>query len=143
MKTYWLAGLSILAFSAVSQAHEEHAAAHTQASSAAVPAVQQPASAEVPATQEQITVKGEILDLACYLDHGGEGAGHASCAQTCVESGLPVGIKDEQGKVYLLIGEHKPLNKTLAPYAGKTITVRGKAVSRAGINMIANAEVVE
>ncbi|MCC7263158.1 MAG: hypothetical protein IT369_11630 [Candidatus Latescibacteria bacterium] len=143
MKTYWLAGLSILAFSALSQAHEEHTASHAQARGSAVQDVQQPANTDTATTQEKITVKGEILDLACYLDHGGEGADHASCAQTCVESGLPVGIKDEHGKVYLLIGEHKPLNKTLAPYAGKTITVRGKAVSRARISMIANAEVVE
>ena len=28
-------------------------------------------------------------------------------------------------------------------YAGKTITVKGKVVSRDGINMIANAEIVK
>jgi hypothetical protein len=89
----------------------------------------------------QVTVKGEVLDMACYVDHGAHGEKHASCAQTCIESGLPVGIKGEDGKTYLLIGEHKPLNKELAQYAGKTITVKGKLVSRDGINMIANAEI--
>jgi hypothetical protein len=91
----------------------------------------------------EATVKGEVLDMACYLDHGAKGEKHAQCAQTCIESGLPVGIKGEDGKTYLLIGEHKPLNKELAQYAGKTITVKGKVVSRDGINMIANAEVVK
>jgi hypothetical protein len=89
------------------------------------------------------TVKGEVLDMACYLDHGASGAKHAQCAQTCIESGLPVGIKGEDGKTYLLIGEHKPLNKELAAYAGKTITVKGKIVSRDGIHMVANAEIVK
>jgi hypothetical protein len=89
------------------------------------------------------TVKGEVLDMACYLDHGASGAKHAECAKTCIESGLPVGIKGDDGKTYLIIGEHAPLNKTLAAYAGKTITVKGKVVSRDGINMIANAEIVK
>lgn len=93
------------------------------------------------AADDQVTVKGEVLDMACYLDHGAHGEKHAQCAATCIESGLPVGIKGEDGKTYLLIGKHKPLNKTLAEYAGKTITVKGKLASRDGINMIENAEI--
>ena len=90
-----------------------------------------------------VTVKGEVLDMACYIDHGAHGEKHAQCAATCIESGLPVGIKGDDGKTYLLIGEHKPLNKTLAEYAGKTITVKGKLATRDGINMISNAEIVK
>jgi hypothetical protein len=90
-----------------------------------------------------VTVKGEVLDMACYIDHGAHGEKHAQCAATCIESGLPVGIKGDDGKTYLLIGEHKPLNKTLAEYAGKTITVKGKLASRDGVNMISNAEIVK
>lgn len=93
------------------------------------------------AADETVTVKGEVLDMACYLDHGAHGEKHAQCAATCISSGLPVGIKGEDGKVYLLIGEHKPLNSELAQYAAKTITVKGKLVSRDGINMIENAEI--
>jgi hypothetical protein len=90
-----------------------------------------------------VTVKGEVLDMGCYLDHGAKGEKHAACAKTCIESGLPVGIKGNDGKTYLLIGDHKPLNKELAEYAGKTITVKGKHVERDGIHMIANAEIVK
>lgn len=90
---------------------------------------------------EMVTVKGEVLDMACYIDHGATGAKHADCAKTCITSGLPAGIKAENGKTYLLIGEHKPINQQLAQYAGKTITVKGKAVSRDGFNMIENAEI--
>ena len=54
-------------------------------------------------------------------------------------SGLPVGLKADDGKTYLLIGEHKPLNDQLAQYAAKKITVEGKVTSRDGIYMIENA----
>ena len=91
---------------------------------------------------ETVTVKGEVIDMACYLDHNATGAKHADCAKTCITSGLPVGIKGEDGKTYLLIGEHKPMNKQLADYAAKTITVKGKLSSRDGFNMIENAEIV-
>ena len=39
----------------------------------------------------EITVTGEVLDLACYLDHGAHGEKHADCAKMCISSGLPVG----------------------------------------------------
>lgn len=90
-----------------------------------------------------ITVKGEVVDLVCYLDHAAQGAKHADCAKTCITSGLPVGIKTAEGKLYMLVGDHKPLNDQLAPYAAKTITIRGKAVTRDGFNMIENAEILE
>lgn len=91
---------------------------------------------------KEVTVTGEVVDMACYLDHGATGAKHADCAKTCIEGGLPVGIKGNDGKTYLLIGEHKPMNKELAAHAAKTITVKGKLASRDGFNMIENAEIV-
>ncbi len=91
--------------------------------------------------KEEVTVKGEVLDMACYLDHNATGEKHADCAKKCINSGLPVGIKADDGKTYLLIGEHKPLNSELAQYAAKVITVKGKLSSRDGINMIENAEI--
>ena len=89
------------------------------------------------------TVKGEVIDMVCYLDHGATGAKHADCAKMCIDNGLPVGLKSEDGKVYLIVGEHKTLNKELSQYAAKTISVRGKLVSRDGIQMLENAEIVK
>jgi hypothetical protein len=90
------------------------------------------------------SITGEVLDMACYTDHGAHGDGHAACAQKCIASGLPVGIKsDADGKVYLVIGAHKPMNDELAPFGGKTVTLKGKIVSRDGISMIENAELVK
>ena len=100
--------------------------------------------AEDKTADNTISVTGEILDMACYTDHGAHGDKHAGCAQKCIASGLPVGIKSAaDGKVYLVIGAHKPMNSELADYAAKTITLKGKAVSRDGINMLENAEIVK
>jgi hypothetical protein len=100
-------------------------------------------AADAPKSGDQITVTGEVLDMACYLDHGAHGEKHAACAKTCISSGLPAGIKATDGTVYLLIGEHKPANDKLAEYAAKTITVKGKFVSRDGINLLENIEIVQ
>ncbi len=91
------------------------------------------------AAGETKKITGEVVDMACYVDHNATGEKHADCAKKCIASGLPVGIKADDGKTYLLIGEHAPLNKELADYAAKKITVEGKVVSRDGINMIENA----
>ena len=104
----------------------------------AMPAM--PGMSERKATSGDVTVKGEVLDMACYLDHGAQGAGHAGCAAKCISSGLPVGLKSADGTVYILIGEHKPLNDQLAAYAAKTVTIHGKLVERDGIKLIENAE---
>lgn len=90
-----------------------------------------------------VTVTGEVLDMACYLDHGASGEKHAGCAEKCISSGLPVGLKSTDGMVYLLIGEHKPANAELAQYAAKTITVKGKFVNRDGMNLLENIEIVK
>ena len=91
----------------------------------------------------EVSVTGEVVDMVCYIDEGASGAEHADCAQTCIKMGLPVGLKTKDGKTYLLVGEHKPINDKLAALAAKTITVKGKAVSRDGFNMIENAEIVK
>ena len=131
MKRMIIACVVALGVSAAAQAHEGHENMNMGKDSMKAEA------------SENVTVKGEIVDMACYIDHNATGEKHAQCAKTCIESGLPVGIKAENGKTYLLIGEHKPINKVLVQYAAKTITVRGKAVSRDGFNMIENAEIVK
>ncbi len=93
------------------------------------------------ASGEMKKVTGEVVDMACYVDHAATGEKHADCAKKCIEGGLPVGLKAADGKTYLLIGDHTPMNKELAEYAAKTITVEGKVVSRDGVSMIENATI--
>jgi hypothetical protein len=93
------------------------------------------------ATAEK-TLTGEIVDLMCYADHGSTGDKHASCAAMCIKGGGPVAILSD-GKTYLVVGDHKPMNDQLAEYAGKTITLKGKLASNGGIPVLENAEIVK
>src|SRR5205814_8556109 len=89
------------------------------------------------------TVTGEIVDMMCYVDHNAVGEKHGqSGGAKCVKSGGPVGIVSD-GKAYLVVGEHKPINDQLAEYCGKTVTLKGKMAERGGIAMIENAEFVK
>lgn len=90
---------------------------------------------------ETKSIKGEVVDLMCYLDHGAKGDKHAGCAKKCISAGGPVGILTSDDQLYLIIGEHEPMNDKLAEHAAKTITVKGKVVERNGMKMIENAEI--
>lgn len=88
------------------------------------------------------TVTGEVVDMMCYVDHNAMGDKHSTCATKCIKGGGPVGIVSD-GKAYLIVGDHKPMNDQLAEHAGKTVTVKGKMAERGGIAMLENAEIVK
>lgn len=94
-----------------------------------------------PIQGQEIVVKGEVLDLTCYVAYNWSGPKHASCAMDCIKSGLPVGIKAEDGKVYLLTGKEAHVNDELADYAAKIVTVRGKETAREGFAQIQVEEI--
>ena len=87
-------------------------------------------------------VTGEVVDMMCYVDHNAMGDKHSACGTKCIKGGGPVGIV-ENGKAYLVVGEHKPINEQLADSCGKTITIKGKLAERGGIAMLENAEIVK
>jgi hypothetical protein len=79
---------------------------------------------------------GEVVDITCYLDHESKGEKHASCAQKCIEKGLPVGIVAD-GKLYaVIVSSHETPNAKLAPYAGQLVTISGKVLERDGLRAI-------
>jgi len=94
-------------------------------------------------TAAEKTVTGEIVDMMCYVDHNAVGESHGqSCGAKCIKNGGPVGIVSD-GKAYLVVGEHKPMNDQLAEYCGKTVTLKGKLADRGGIAMLENTEIVK
>jgi hypothetical protein len=94
--------------------------------------------APVASGQEPVTVKGEIVDLACYLSKGSKGKRHKTCAELCAKKGLPIGVLSDSGDVYLLIEDHDDP----APYesakglAGEQAEVTGKKFTKGGIQSI-------
>ena len=109
--------------------------------SLALPALSLGADEKASATTQ--TIKGEVVDLMCYLDHGAKGEKHQGCAKKCIESGGPVGLLTADNQLYLVIGDHQPMNKELAAKAAQTVTLKGKVVERNGMKMIENAELQE
>src|SRR5664279_2465849 len=96
--------------------------------------------AEEKAASATQTIKGEVVDLMCYLDHGAKGEKHKGCAKKCIDSGGPVGLLTADDQLYLVIGDHKPMNTELSAKAAQTVTLKGKVVERNGMKMIENAE---
>src|SRR3954454_7483575 len=74
--------VTALALSPLAFAHEHEEKAASTSTTAA-------AAADTGAGEK--TVKGEIVDLMCYLDHAATGDKHAACASKCVKNGGPVG----------------------------------------------------
>lgn len=89
---------------------------------------------------DEVTLEGEVVDLACYLPRGEKGRGpdHQECAEMCAEGGQPLGLLIDGKEVLLLVEDHaKP-----APYAkvkelaGRDAKVGGQKVNRAGMNAL-------
>jgi len=84
------------------------------------------------------TVKGEIVDMACYMGHAGKGEKHAECAKSCVANGAPMGLLKADGNVVLLVNDHKKEQayadaKTLA---GESVAITGNVVNRGGLTAL-------
>jgi hypothetical protein len=90
---------------------------------------------------QEIVVKGEVLDMTCYIARNASGPEHAKCARECIRKGLPVGIKSEDGRVYLLVGKTQPVNGELADYAAKSVTIRGRETMRDGFAQLQVEEI--
>ena len=94
--------------------------------------------APVRAAEKAVTVKGEIVDLACYLDHGAKGEKHKACALTCLKNGEPMGLLTSEGTVYLLLAphdDHKAFEEAKG-YAAEQVEVTGPPAERAGIKAL-------
>ena len=84
---------------------------------------------------ETVTLKGEVLDLACYMAHEGKGEKHQKCAKACLLGGAPAGILSEDGTVTLLVEDHgsKKPYKAVLELAGQKAEVTGKKFTRGGL----------
>lgn len=85
-----------------------------------------------------VTVKGEVVDLWCYLEDGAHGAKHQKCGITCVKLGNPIGIVDADGNVYVAAGleHHQSGQAVLLDKMSEEVTVTGILVKKGGTQMI-------
>jgi len=98
------------------------------------------------ATGERIQVTGEVIDSWCYYSGvmGGPdavtGSAHHTCALWCAAGGIPVGLLDETGKVYMVLkweGHDKVGDgKTLLSVQSHKLVADGVHYERNGIDYI-------
>jgi hypothetical protein len=83
-------------------------------------------------------VQGEVLDLACYLGHGGMGEGHAGCAAKCLKGGQPMGLLGKDGTVYILLAGHDDASafEKTKDFAGKKVEISGEVSTKDGLKAI-------
>ncbi len=93
-------------------------------------------SAQSKAAEE--TVKGELIDLKCYIESGEHGDSHKDCAVACAKRGEPIGILDSNGNVYVAIGDkaHQSDRDALINRMAETVTVTGKVVKKGGTQVL-------
>jgi hypothetical protein len=87
---------------------------------------------------ETVKVKGEVIDLWCYLEGGDHGTEHKSCAVGCAKAGNPIGLLTEKGEVYVMMGmkDHQPGKDVLIEKMAATVTVQGTLVKKGGTQVI-------
>lgn len=91
---------------------------------------------------KEVSLKGELVDMACYMAHEGKGKKHADCARMCVlKDGAPLGLVTPDGKTYLLVEDHMS-PKARKPFAqakelvSETVTIKGDAYERGGLQAV-------
>src|SRR5262245_17928758 len=113
-KNLWIlagVGLILAATWVVALAHEKMDMKATGAA-----ATETKGAAAEAAAPAEASFTGEILDLTCYASHPetGSGEAHASCAKTCLEKGLPVGLLVGDKAYLVVMKDHTAPNKTFA-----------------------------
>jgi hypothetical protein len=104
------------------------------------------------ASAERIRVTGEMIDTWCYFSGvmGGPdavvGSAHHTCALWCAAGGIPVGLRADDGTVYMVLklDGADPLGapETLLEVASDRLTAEGESYLRDGVNYIVVSKVV-
>ena len=70
---------------------------------------------------KDLQIEGEVVDLTCYTSRGLSGAGDKSCATRCLTRGVPAGLVDQDGNIFVIIAP----SPSYASYAAQTIRLSG------------------
>jgi hypothetical protein len=98
-----------------------------------------------PAFAKTETVKGQIIDQACYkLDKSNNGVDHKmpkgdtkDCAISCAKAGRPLALLTADGKVYQIAGGlAADKNAKLIPHVAHTVEITGDVMDHDGTMMI-------
>ena len=84
-----------------------------------------------------VTLRGEVVDLHCYITRGATGPDHAGCGNACLSRGVSAGFLADDGTLYVLLSE-KPFSAkdAVAGLVGVKSIAKGRRVERAGVKAL-------
>ena len=94
------------------------------------------------AAPTRVKVTGEVIDSWCYITEimFPEGTAHHQCAIWCAVGGIPVGIKGEDGQVYIILKVADDTTNVASPSVLKIqshkVTVEGDLYRRDGVRYL-------
>jgi hypothetical protein len=97
------------------------------------------AALSAPMFAADMTIKGEVVDVACSTSKGASGKGddHAACAMSCAKRGQPVGILTADA-IYVITGDWASnKNAKLLDFVAKQVEVTGEVSEKDGQKMMA------
>lgn len=91
--------------------------------------------------KDEITLKGEVIDLACYMKNkdAGKGPDHKECAVKCAKNGVPLGLlEDGTGTVYYTVKmkNKNNANDMMIPFVAEKVLIKGKIIERGGTKLL-------
>ncbi len=101
------------------------------------------------AQSERVKVTGELVDTWCYVTEimYSEGTAHHQCAVWCAVGGIPVSIKDDAGKLYVILrvedDDVTVANPKMVTIQTHKVTVDGDLFVRDGVNYILVTKVAD
>ncbi len=104
------------------------------------------------ASAKAVEIKGEVIDTWCYFSGvmGGEdavvGSAHHTCALWCAAGGIPVGVRTDEGDVYMVLkyegADVLEQTDTIMEIQSDVITAKGLHYVRDGVNYLVVETVV-
>ncbi len=102
-----------------------------------------------PAAGKRITVTGEVIDSWCQITGimYALGTAHHQCALWCAAGGIPVGIRADDGKIYVVLKLENDTTSVAGPGLMRIqthrVTAEGDFYRRDGLNYLVVNRVVE
>lgn len=84
-----------------------------------------------------VSLRGTVVDMHCYVTHGTHNADHTACANACIARGVPAGFLAEDGTLYVLFGQEPfSVKEQVKDLADVPILLTGAPVVRNGVTGI-------
>jgi hypothetical protein len=90
----------------------------------------------------EVTIKGEIVDLYCYMRADLKGMGHKTCSTKCASQGTPIGFLDaEKGEIYTIMGRadyqaSHDVRDELIRRMNETVTLTGPVIKKGNAQIL-------